>query len=196
MRSSEPVRRALGVLALCALAACASAPPESAKATDVAVSSSNCPGVGEAASAQQSAEAQALRSATERGPAFATLRAASPVQSCSVRYEPGAIEIEWRMRDGGWLKVVRDARIELYSQEVRLVTPPTEDASAWLKRAASAAFGEGGCGIDWSRAESDTPSGEPGATEQVFRGDSCNCQARLRRDSAQRAVGATLRRAC
>ena len=190
------MRRALYALALCALAACAGAPPEPAKATDTAASTSSCSSVGEAPSAQQGADAQALRGATERGPAFATLRAASPVQTCSVRYEPGVVEIEWRMRDGGWLRVARDARIELYSQEVHLVTPPAEEPGAWLKKAATAAFGEGSCGIDWRHAESETPSSEPGTTEQVFRGDACNCQARLRRDSAQRVVGATLRRAC
>jgi hypothetical protein len=152
--------------------------------------------MGAAASAPQLADAAALRAATERGPLFATLQASSSVQACRVRFEPGTVEIDWRMHDGGWLRVARDSRIELYEQEARLAVPLSEEPTAWLRRAAVAAFGDGACGIDWRTSETEAVTGDPPATEQVFRGDVCNCQARLRRDAAQRVVGALLRRAC
>ena len=157
---------------------------------------SDCARVGESASAQQVADAAELRAATERGPLFATLKATSSIQACRVRFEPGAVEIDWRTTDGGWLRVVRDSRIELYEQEVRLAAPLSDEPTAWLQRAAVAAFGEGACGIDWHASDTEQPADDPLVTEQVFRGNACNCQARLRRDGTKQVVGALLRRAC
>jgi hypothetical protein len=156
----------------------------------------DCARIGEPASAQQIADAAALRAATERGPLFATLEASSSTQACRVRFEPGVVEIHWRMSDGGWLRVARNSRIELYEQEVRLAVPLGEEPTAWLRRAAVAAFGEGACGIDWCASETEQATDDPSLTEQVFRGDVCHCQARLRRDAANRVVGALVRRAC
>jgi len=156
----------------------------------------DCARFGDTASSQQVADADALRAATERGPLFATLKAASSTQACRVRFEPGAVEIHWRMTDGGWLRVARDSRIELYEQEARLVVPLVEEPTAWLRQAAVAAFGEGACGIDWRTSEIEQTADDRMATEQVFRGDVCNCQARLRRDATMRVIGALLRRAC
>ena len=36
----------------------------------------------------------------------------------------------------------------------------------------------------------------PGATETIYRGDTCNCQARVRKDKAGRTVGLVFRSAC
>ena len=152
--------------------------------------------MGEAASAQQLADAAALRAATERGPLFATLKAASSIQACRVRFELGVVEVYWRMTDAGWLRVARDSRIELYEQEVRLAMPLSGEPTAWLQRAAVAAFGEGACGIDWRTHETEAANDSPAGTEQVFRGSVCNCQARLRRDGTKQVIGALLRRAC
>lgn len=202
MHSSElnpPGRRGRfalpALLTLFALEACVGTAAQTA--TDSPPSTmSDCAGTGTAASAQQVTDAAALRAATERGPLFATLRASSSIRACRVRFEPGAVEIDWRMRDGGWLRVARDSRIELYEQEARLAVPLNEEPAAWLRRAAVAAFGEGACGIDWSASDTETATDDPSATEQVFHGDVCNCQARLRRDATKRVVGALLRTAC
>lgn len=202
MRSSELNRRgrrwrfALPALfALAALPACMGTAPRSTTASPPSAAS-ECAGTGTAASASQVADAAALRAATERGPLFATLQASSAIQACRVRVEPGTVEIDWRMHDGGWLRVARDSRIELYEQEARLAVPLNEEPTAWLRRAAVAAFGEGACGIDWRTSDTDPATDDRTASEQVFRGDVCNCQAQLRRDATQRVVGALLRRAC
>jgi hypothetical protein len=202
MHSSEPSprrwRRRFALPALCALLALAACvgtiPTTSTHSPPSAIG--DCARIGESASAQQVADATALRAATERGPVFATLEASSSPQACRVRFEPGAVEIHWRMTNGGWLRVARDSRIELYEQEVRLAVPLGEEPTAWLRRAAVAAFGEGACGIEWRAFETEQAADDPSLTEQVFRGDVCNCQARLRRDAANRVVGALLRRAC
>jgi hypothetical protein len=183
------------LFALAALPACVGTAMQT-ETTSSPSAMSDCAGIDATASPQQAADAAALRAATERGPLFATLQTSSSVQACRVRFEPGATEIHWRMTDGGWLRVARDARIELYEQEARLAVPLSEEPTAWLRRAAVAAFGEGACGIDWRASETEAATDGPTATEQVFRGDVCNCQARLRRDATQRVVGALLRRAC
>lgn len=202
MRSSEWNSRGrhgrlacLAPWALFALGACVGTTTQTSTSSPP-LSISDCVRVGEAASAQQIADAAALRAATERGPLFATLKAASLMQACRVRFEPGAVEIDWRMTDGGWLRLVRDSRIELYEQEVGLAMPLSAEPTAWLQRAAVAAFGEGACGIDWHASETEQLADDPLVTEQVFRGNACNCQARLRRDRTNQVIGALLRRAC
>lgn len=183
------------LFALAALPACVGAASQTATASP-ASAGSECAGTGAAASAPQIADAAALRVATERGPLFATLQAPSSVQACRVRVEPGTVEIDWRMHDGGWLRVARDSRVELYEQVARLAVPLSEEPTAWLRRATVAAFGDGACGIDWRTSDTDPATDDRTATEQVFRGDACNCQARVRRDASQRVVGALLRRTC
>jgi hypothetical protein len=59
-----------------------------------------------------------------------------------------------------------------------------------------AAFGTSGCGIDWKTGESRPVAGEPGASELVYRGDTCNCQARVQRNGSGEVVGLMLRSAC
>jgi hypothetical protein len=181
--------------ALFALGACVGTTPiSSTDSPPLAIS--DCARIGETASAQQVADAAALLAATERGPLFITLKAASSTQNCRVRFEPGTVEIYLRMTDGSWLRVARDSRIELYEEEARLAVPLSEEPTAWLRRAAVAAFGDGACGIDWRASEIEQAADDRSATEHVFRGDVCNCQARLRRDATKRVVGALLRRAC
>ena len=139
--------------ALFALGACVGTTPiSSTDSPPLAIS--DCARIGETASAQQVADAAALLAATERGPLFTTLKAASSTQNCRVRFEPGTVEIYLRMTDGSWLRVARDSRIELYEQEARLAVPLSEEPTAWLRRAAVAAFGDGACGIDWRASKS------------------------------------------
>jgi hypothetical protein len=137
-----------------------------------------------------------LRRSVEKGPLYTVPAAAAGVASCHVRYDSAVIELEYRFKDGGWLHVKRDARIEYTEQEARFALSPAENPVTILAGAERAAFGPDGCGIDWRQAETQPAGDDPSATETVFRGDVCNCQARIRRDAAGRIVGLVLRSTC
>lgn len=65
-----------------------------------------------------------------------------------------------------------------------------------LVRAECTAFGVNGCGINWQQTETLPVRDDTSTTETIFRGDVCNCQARIRRDNAGHVVGLALRSAC
>jgi hypothetical protein len=110
--------------------------------------------------------------------------------------EDGAIKLEYTFRDGASMHVTRSQETEYTDQEVRLSSPLTESPVAVLTRAEQAAFGAKGCGIDWGKLETTQPGDEPGATESIYRGNVCNCQARARADTAGRVLRLQLRSAC
>jgi hypothetical protein len=141
-------------------------------------------------------DAAAWRGSVERGPLYGTASRASRVAQCSLHQEPGVVELQYRFADGSRLRAKRDARIEYSEQELRLAAGAAVDAPSLLGQAERAAFGEAGCGIDWHRPETRSANDEPGATDAVFRGEVCNCQARVRRDAAGRVVGLALRSTC
>jgi hypothetical protein len=132
----------------------------------------------------------------EKGPLFTVPAAAEGVASCRVRYDAAVIDLDYRFKDGDWLHVKRDARIEYTDQEARFALSPKENAEAIRAGAERAAFGPNGCGIDWRQAETQPSVDDPSTTESVFRGDVCNCQARIRRNAAGRVVGLMLRSTC
>ena len=138
----------------------------------------------------------ALRRSVETGPLYAAAVTASAVVMCRVRLESGLMSLEYHFRDGAWLHVKRDARIEYIEQEAHFASTPAEPPEALLARAEQAAFGVDGCGIDWRQPETLATEGNTGAKDTVFRGDVCSCQARIRRDAAGRVVGLALRSTC
>lgn len=138
----------------------------------------------------------ALRRSVENGPLFTIPAAAAGVASCHVRHDSSVIELEYRFKDGGWLHVKRDARIEYSEQEARFALSPKEDPMAILAAVERGAFGPNGCGIDWRQSETQPAADDISASESVFRGDVCNCQARIRRGSTGNVIGLTLRSAC
>ena len=80
-------------------------------------------------------------------------------------------------------------------QEARFASPLAEDAVALLTRVEQASFGTPGCGIDWRQPETRPASDDPKATESIYRGDTCNCQARVRSDAAGHVTGLVFRSA-
>ena len=94
------------------------------------------------------------------------------------------------------MRVTRNAQIEYSDQEVRFASPPSESPVAVLTRTEQAAFDGKGCGIDWRSGDTSAASDDPSARETVYRGDTCNCQARVRSDAKGRVVGLLFRSAC
>ena len=151
----------------------------------------------DAATPQQAQGAVEWRLSVERGPLYAAAIASSPVENCELRAEPdGQITLAYRLRDGGSLQAVRNPAIEYTEQTARLRLPAADDPLALLARAERAAFGDAGCGIDWKQADTQPADDERGGTETVYRGEACNCQARVRRDGAGQVRGLLLRSAC
>lgn len=147
-------------------------------------------------SAADAEVARSLRTTIEGGPLYRAAAADTEAASCRVASESGAITLEYTFRDGGSIRVRRDPRIEYSSQEVRLTRPLEEMPVAILARAEALAFPGGGCGIDWRAPERAPAADDPAATETIYRGEVCNCQARVRADAGGRVIGLILRSAC
>ncbi len=187
-------------LALCGagilLAACAMTPPASDK-TAAAPSSPSCTVVEGNPSPQDALASQALQRNIETSPLFTIPASGSGLSACRIRYQPDAvIALEYQFKQGGWLHVKRDARIEYTEQDARFALTSNELPEAIMARAEHAAFGADGCGIDWRQPETRPSDEVSGAIETLFRGDACNCQARIRRDANGRVIGLMLRSAC
>ena len=138
----------------------------------------------------------ALQRAIETGPLFTVAASRAAVASCRIGFESAAASVEYQFSDGGWLRAKHDARIDYTDQEVRTAVPPAENPISILTRAERVAFGDKGCGIDWNEKETQPAPDDRGAVDAIYRGDTCNCQARVRSDAAGRVVGLILRSAC
>lgn len=147
-------------------------------------------------SAQEVDAIAALRRSVETGPLFTIPATSAGVASCRAGYTTGVIALDYSFRDGGWLRVKRDPRIEYNDQEARFELPLGENPIAVLTRAEMVAFGDKGCGIDWAESEKQPAEDDSRAVETIFRGDVCNCQARFRSNAAGRVIGLSLRSAC
>jgi hypothetical protein len=176
---------------LLGLAACSAALPDQARSVDAPL---DCVSLTRPIGAQDAARIAEFRRAVESGPFYEALAAQTAPAQCRVRFEEGTIELEYRFRDGSQLVSRRDERIEFAEQTLRLASVLREDPVALLRRAERAAYGAKGCAIDWQTPEAHQATA--GGREEVFYGDTCNCQARIRYDGTQRAVGLTLRSAC
>jgi len=190
MRSSENRRRAVAAAACAALllAACTSAP----SAEPVRVQDTACPVAGPALGPHQVSLAQQLQHGALASPLFAAGIAPSGIAACRVEGAPGAVSVDYRATNGNELHVRRDDTIEYTEWEARFVAPPAQ-ATPLLQQAERAAFGAGGCGIDWQHPETRSAGG---GSEVRFRGDTCQCQAIVRRDAAGRVVALGLRSTC
>ena len=190
-----PSLRLAGIALL--LSACSKAPP-APEPSPAPVACSVLEGQPNPAALQAARDLQAQ---IQQGPLYQTAAAHSSLTACVWRFpEGGALALEYSFRNGGKLQVQRDAGIEYSNQSLSLAEPPAEPPETLLKQAERASFGEQGCGIDWQAPPEQaqpSASAEAGTTsESVFRGKSCNCQARVRKNAAGRAVGLMLRSAC
>jgi hypothetical protein len=100
-------------------------------------------------------------------------------QSCNVKQDGDSIALSYAFRDDAHLDAQADSAIESSMQRAEFRGLNREKALALLKKGESRSYGKDGCGIDWNKSQ-DQPMGDPpGSRATVFRGDSCNCQARI-----------------
>ena len=178
------------------LAACSGHQPPSSKTNKVSAFAP-CTVVMGKPSSQELALAAAQQLAIETSPFYKIPAASKGLPSCDLRFYPdGDMGLEYHFRDDNWLQVKRNMRIEYTEQNVRLNLQLPEQPETILVRAEQSAFGTHGCGIDWHQSETQPARDDPSITETIFRGDVCNCQARIRRNVYGRIVGFMLRSAC
>ena len=137
----------------------------------------------------------ALRRSVETGPLYAAAVSATTAVTCVVRRDEALLTLKYQLGNGNWVHATRDASIEYFELEAHFARPPVEAPEVLLTRAEKAAFGIGGCRINWQQPELDTDA-HVGSTDTVFRGAVCSCQARITRDASGRVVGLALRSAC
>ncbi|MCI0666813.1 MAG: hypothetical protein L0Y43_02010 [Methylococcaceae bacterium] len=148
-------------------------------------------------SPQKATTAAALRRNYETSPLYTIPASAKGLAECRIHYQPdGVIALEYLFRDGDWPHVRRDASIEYTELDARFTLNSNERPEAILAHAERAVFGAEGCGMDWRQPETRPADEDPGLTEAIFRGEVCNCQARLRRNKDNPVVWFNLRSAC
>lgn len=100
-------------------------------------------------------------------------------QSCSANQEGDAVALSYVFPKDARLDVQANAAIESSMQKAAFPGLNREKALALLKKGESESYGKDGCGINWKQPENETMDDPAGAHATVFRGDSCNCQARI-----------------
>jgi hypothetical protein len=181
---------AAGLLA--GLAACGTAPALSG------VQGSNaCATAGRPLGGGSLDAADDLWRSSRAGPLFGATIAPYGDGTCTVGRIEGsegkAVAIDFSAPVGNRLHVERDERLEASVAEATFAVPLAGDPLALLQRAEHASYGVDGCGIDWAHPEQRR---DGDAAEAVYRGTSCNCQARVRRDGAGVVRSLVLKSTC
>jgi hypothetical protein len=118
-----------------------------------------------------------------------------PARSCTRSVQAGALRIAYEFPHNGTLVAQTDPRIEFSEQRVSLQGLDEDEAKSLLQAAEANAFGAPGCGLDWEHHITEEPGIFGGSQEVVYRGDACNCQARVLYDD-EKVIGLVLRSAC
>ena len=128
----------------------------------------------------------------EAGPIYKELllRLGEP-ERCGAKLDGENIAVSYAFRNEAHL----DAGIEYSEQHAQFRGLDGEKALALLKQSERDSFGQDGCGIDWNRPESESKKESSSSRAVVFRGSSCNCQARILY-SGKSVAGLALRSSC
>ncbi len=200
MRSSDRslrVSTAVGALFISvALASCAPVTPKVEQAETKELVNSPCSLPATDVTAKPDPAARVFFRQAEASPLFAAAIGAASQARCEPSGSDRSFVAAYTARNGNTLRVARDERIEYSDQEARFVVPPGEPPLLLLQRAERAGFGAAGCGIDWTRPEVSAGEGPVGEATTVYRGDVCNCQARIQRNASGVVVVLGLRSTC
>jgi hypothetical protein len=118
----------------------------------------------------------------EAGPFYIELqRRLGKPKSCSLKLklDGDTIALSYVFRHHARLSARTNPTIEYSQQRAELRGLSREDSIALLKKAEAASYGQDGCGINWTHSEDEATDDPPKSHATVFRGDSCNCQARI-----------------
>ncbi len=116
----------------------------------------------------------------EAGPFYKKmLRQLGKPNSCDAKLDGENIALSYVFRDDAHLDARVNSSIEYSEQRAEFRGLSREKALVLLKKGALDLFGREGCGIDWNLPQDQSTVDTPGSRATVFRGDSCNCQARI-----------------
>jgi hypothetical protein len=99
--------------------------------------------------------------------------------SCDARADAGAIRLTYESHTGAKLEAHREPAIEFTEQRLSEKRMSGQAAVALLQRTERWAFGDKCCSLAWKKPPAREAGPTPGTRELVYRGDECNCQARL-----------------
>lgn len=137
-----------------------------------------------------------LQIATEKGLLYTIPATAVGVKDCHISDESGILQLEYQFKEGGWLRAIRDDRIEYSMEEARYTLPSKDDPEAIMKSELQSWFGGVDCGLDWKKPKVEPADDDANAMETVYWGEDCNCSVRIRRDPASRVIGLRISSVC
>jgi len=107
----------------------------------------------------------------------------------------GSVRLEYEFTKGEKLEAHRDTAIELTEQRLTKTGLSRKTALALLQRIEKQAFDRTGCNIPWLQRPVKEAGSAPYSSRLVYRGDVCNCQARLEY-TGEVLTGLVFRSAC
>ena len=142
---------------------------------------SQCPAdLSAGAPADKKNQVRAFQQVLTAGPFYKELsRRAGKPRACDVALDERGIRLSYSFRGNASLVSQVSAGSESTDQRMQVPSITAKAAMALLKRAEKDAFGQDGCGIAWDHAAEELRGKTAGSREVVYRGDACNCQARL-----------------
>ena len=114
--------------------------------------------------------------------------------ACGVTLDDTIVKLTYSFRNKATLESTVTAGAESAEQRMQVRSITANAATALLKIAEKSSF-NGGCGIVWGKPAEEAAGDQPGTRELVYRGDTCNCQARLVY-KGKSVIGLILRSAC
>ncbi len=100
-------------------------------------------------------------------------------QSCRKSIDDQNMSLSYTFRSDARLDAHFDSSIEYSEQRMQLPGLTSDSALALLKAAEKDLYGANGCGIQWKRSKRETDDQHPGSSQVVYKGKTCNCQARV-----------------
>jgi hypothetical protein len=132
------------------------------------------------APAARQKQVREFQESVEAGPIYKELllRLGEP-EHCGAKVTGENVALSYAFPKGARLDASFNSSIEFSEQHAQFRGLDREKAFALLRQSERDSFGDDGCGIDWNRPETESKTGHSGSQAEVFRGDSCNCQARI-----------------
>jgi hypothetical protein len=155
-----------------------------------------CPVVEGSPSTQQVSVANDFRVNVESSILYKMVTSQKNITSCQIAFTPGGnFFIQYKFPDKTRFSVERNPTTE-HTEEIahiEISTPP----ETLLKQIEKANFSiRDGCKIDWADPEIRKSKIIDGATDTIFRGEVCNCQARIQRSAMGRVTELGFKSTC
>ncbi|HME69418.1 MAG TPA: hypothetical protein VKM54_06065 [Myxococcota bacterium] len=140
-----------------------------------------CPTAAPGATGAGKPEAQSLPQRLEAGPFYREMvrRFGKPL-SCKLASSDGNVSVTYGFRGDAVLTGRTNEPIESSEQKIELPRMARTKAIALLKAGEKDSYAPDGCGIDWEQPEEEADTRDPASRDVIYRGDTCNCQARLK----------------